>query len=159
MVRGKIRRDDLLNWHLEKLEPRNLLSSAEYIYVAQPQFQAIDTSSPAEPGDAGDQVSPSDPTFSETNEWTEWVQPIELQWDGRFGPEVHTDNHFCGTVSTFTLADNSTKVSAEIEWGDGHTSVGQVVNNGDGTFSVVGSHVAQGAGEREILVRPHPGVR
>src|SRR5438132_1503623 len=50
-------------------------------------------------------------------------------------------------VATFTdpgnptgLTEDAGDYAAVINWGDGSSSAGAIVNNGDGTFSVYGSH-------------------
>jgi hypothetical protein len=52
-------------------------------------------------------------------------------------------NAFSGTVATFRDAYAAAPVgdfTATITWGDSHTSSGTVVSNGNGQFSVLGSH-------------------
>jgi hypothetical protein len=56
---------------------------------------------------------------------------------------VESTNTGLVAVATFTDADPNGNVSdytASITWGDGATSQGVVVSNGNGTFSVLGSH-------------------
>jgi hypothetical protein len=63
---------------------------------------------------------------------------------------------YTGTVATITDPDHSGSVgdySATISWGDGQTSVGQVVDNGDGTFAVTGSNTYQQGGSYTVGVQ------
>src|SRR6185437_9244108 len=51
---------------------------------------------------------------------------------------------FNGTVATFAASDATAQAggfTVQIDWGDGATSAGTVVSNGDGGFNVLGSHV------------------
>jgi hypothetical protein len=75
---------------------------------------------------------------------------------------------FTGPVATFTWADPNAKASdfqAAIHWGDGSGSVGlssagdpnvQIVANGDGTFSIIGSHTYYGNGTYSVVVQLFP---
>jgi hypothetical protein len=49
---------------------------------------------------------------------------------------------FSGVVASFTDADNSTITSftAKLDWGDGTTTTGTIVANGNGGFNINGSH-------------------
>src|SRR6185437_7092792 len=50
---------------------------------------------------------------------------------------------FSGTVAAFASSDTAALAgtfAAAIDWGDGSTSAGTVVSNGDGGFNVLGSH-------------------
>jgi hypothetical protein len=64
-------------------------------------------------------------------------------------------NLFSGTVATFTDADpfgTATDYTATINWGDGNTSAGTIVDNGNGTFSVTGSHTYSEEGSTAVTV-------
>lgn len=66
----------------------------------------------------------------------------------------HSTNQFGDTpihaLGGSPLADSSFQVT--IDWGDGQTSSGQVVYNGDGQYSVVGSHSYVQTGSYQIQV-------
>ena len=64
---------------------------------------------------------------------------------------------FTGVVGTFTYTSvTATPVApsfnAQIQWGDGVTSVGKVARNVDGTYSVVGTHTYAAVGTYRIVV-------
>ncbi len=68
--------------------------------------------------------------------------PLTMQ---TFSPPTATEGASTGSlvVATFSDADPAAAAGdygAAIAWGDGSTTAGQVVANGDGTFSVLGSH-------------------
>jgi hypothetical protein len=51
---------------------------------------------------------------------------------------------FRGVVASFVNVDpfgGPSSYTATITWGDGSTSIGFITDNGDGTFSVSGSHI------------------
>jgi hypothetical protein len=62
---------------------------------------------------------------------------------------------FSGLVATFTDADPYGTVAdyvATINWGDGSTSAGTIVDNGNGTFGVTGSHTYAEEGSTAVSV-------
>ncbi|HEX5446523.1 MAG TPA: DUF4214 domain-containing protein, partial [Pirellulales bacterium] len=62
---------------------------------------------------------------------------------------------FSGVVASFTDADPnqiSTDYTADIEWGDGSTTTGTVMANGNGGFNVTGSHTYAEEGTQAIAV-------
>ncbi len=64
---------------------------------------------------------------------------------------------FAAVVGTFTFASPvasplSPSLSAQIQWGDGGASTGQVVRNTDGTYSVIGAHTYNAVGTYRIIV-------
>jgi hypothetical protein len=64
-------------------------------------------------------------------------------------------NLFTGTVATFTDADpfgTASDYTATINWGDGTTSTGTIVANGNGTFGVTGSHTYADEGSTAVSV-------
>jgi hypothetical protein len=71
---------------------------------------------------------------------------------------------FNGTVATFH-DDNPNATaedfSANINWGDGHTSAGTVIRNNDGSFSVVGSNtfVDDGSFTAQVTIVDHGGLQ
>jgi hypothetical protein len=63
---------------------------------------------------------------------------------------------FTGPVATFTDANPSAQAgdfTATIQWGDGKTSQGTIAANGNGGFSVSGSHTFGPAGSYAVSVR------
>jgi hypothetical protein len=63
---------------------------------------------------------------------------------------------FNGTVAIFQDYGQTGSVgdyTAQIDWGDGQTSTGQVVDNGDGTFGVTGVHTFLQAGFYSVQVQ------
>jgi subtilisin-like proprotein convertase family protein len=60
---------------------------------------------------------------------------------------------FTGTVATFADYTGSGSLSALINWGDGHTSQGQVVSAGNGQYQVVGTNTYAKAGTYTIQVK------
>ena len=69
---------------------------------------------------------------------------------------------FSGTIAAFA-SSNTTAIAgsftASIEWGDGSTSTGTVVSNGDGGFNVAGSHTyAEQAASETIHVTVSDGT-
>src|SRR5262249_50849732 len=74
------------------------------------------------------------------------------------GQDVTTFHNFPfnGVVATFgdaNAAGTSDTYTAKIWWGDGHSSTGNVVANGDGTFSVLGTHDYRSDGSYAVTVR------
>ncbi len=62
---------------------------------------------------------------------------------------------FNGAVATFTDADPEGQIgqySATIAWGDGSTSAGIVASNGQGGFTVTGSHTYAAQGQETVTV-------
>ena len=58
---------------------------------------------------------------------------------------------FSGTVATFT--GNASQASgATITWGDGQTSSGSITDNGDGTYSISGTHTFADEGDYDLSV-------
>jgi phospholipase C len=58
------------------------------------------------------------------------------------GVRARTSGHFRGTIARFSYTDphaQAANFTAEIHWGDGHTSRGRIVGSG-GTFRVIGDH-------------------
>jgi subtilase family serine protease len=60
---------------------------------------------------------------------------------------------FTGTVATFTDYTGTGSLSALINWGDGQTSQGQVVSEGNGQYQVVGTHTYAAAGTYTMQVQ------
>ncbi len=60
---------------------------------------------------------------------------------------------FTGTVASFADYTGSGSLSALVNWGDGQTSQGQVVNEGNGQYQVVGTHTYAAAGTYTMQVQ------
>jgi len=79
-----------------------------------------------------------------TNSITTRVDDAPLTASGSKVTPTHGSKTFSNvTVATFSDANFGATVSdftAMINWGDGTVSAAQIVANGDGTFSVIGSH-------------------
>jgi hypothetical protein len=79
------------------------------------------------------------------------VTPLQANGDSITAIAGQTFN---GTVGTFTDNYwNSGNLTAYISWGDGNTSIGQIVNNGNGTFSVLGSTTYLESGQYTIIIQ------
>src|SRR6516164_7891530 len=63
------------------------------------------------------------------------------------------NQQFQGPVATFTGASSSASAySATVLWGDGQQSSGTISANGDGSFSVNGSHTYKEEGQYAVAV-------
>jgi hypothetical protein len=51
-----------------------------------------------------------------------------------------TTSVISGTLATFTATADPSTCSASIEWGDGTTSTGQIIQQPDGSYAITGSH-------------------
>jgi hypothetical protein len=70
-------------------------------------------------------------------------------------PVSAVDGHaFRGTIATYTGLDTTqlNRYSANIDWGDGNQSAGELLLNPDGSVSVVGQHVYSAPGFDDIQI-------
>jgi hypothetical protein len=71
------------------------------------------------------------------------------------GTSVVTPRSFSGTVATFTFEGSDVSgVTATVDWGDGGSSPGTITGpDGDGAYSVVGTHAYAADGEYSATIR------
>src|SRR3954471_8271964 len=67
-------------------------------------------------------------------------------------PLASRDGHITGTLGQFRWTLAADEYTVAIDWGDNTQSAGKVVANGDGSFSIVGSHDYATKGQYEINV-------